>query len=908
MSRNPLVELKNTNQAIERYFSQVGTLSRGAIAQDAVSQFRNLVEHLSMALEFGALYQGSDYYRDVKPAIEGLKRTRNTSFLWEFHRLLQKVVSHYTPTEDESQRLLLRYKEYLILCREIARDKLGIDILFGLGNLNWNDDPGLAQYYESILERVESFVVNVSTSIGKERYYVYSRKPIFSKGRIFYEYSLAPAMDFTSKFDHVIAFSMERIPTNYAISISVKRSHIPALGSSLPVMIVDGWRASIRPCEINKILKIVGSDSVISGQLNSYKRLMEILTGTGMNLADLCLLPNDEFALLISDLNASGNNQGIVELFEKSRPIISSNSPGARVLRYLLFRPRNKVIENQLFYEPNSKLSNLKLNYGCIPFDTQPYCTSLIGHSPSFTDLANCIDPSSYEDNVLVRVVREREENDGTVFVSEGTLSSFENLDALAKKFNQDLYYKHADRALLHEMGHCFIKSAESDLVSIIKSLTECSKDGIAGYRASTIAKIAAFVPPVDDPIKADIAARLFDKSRVALLYGSAGTGKTTLINIVCDALSTSTKLALANTNPAVDNLKRRVKAANCEFMTIAKYLRSSQPHDVDLLVIDECSTVSNADMNRILSRDGFKLLLLVGDTYQIEAIRLGSWFDMVRSFLDEHCLFELEQPWRTASDDLKALWDSVRSISNDIPELLVASNVSRQLDESIFEPFSDDEIILCLNYDGLYGINNINRMLQASNHSSVVPWGLHTYKVGDPILFNESNRFAPALYNNLKGRISGLTLLSEGSLQVDVDVATPLSAMDIVGIDGLSYINSLDDGFTRLRFEISEHDEDINGDSSKTSIVPFQVAYAVSIHKTQGLEYDSVKVIVTKDVEEKITHSIFYTAITRAKNHLAIYWSPETQDTVIEGFAHIDCKKDSQLIANRNGLKLKGK
>lgn len=137
-------------------------------------------------------------------------------------------------------------------------------------------------------------------------------------------------MDFTSKFDHVIAFSMERIPTNYAISISVKRSHIPALGSSLPVMIVDGWRASIRPCEINKILKIVGSDSVISGQLNSYKRLMEILTGTGMNLADLCLLPNDEFAVFISDLNVSGNNQGILELFEKSRPIISSNSPGAR--------------------------------------------------------------------------------------------------------------------------------------------------------------------------------------------------------------------------------------------------------------------------------------------------------------------------------------------------------------------------------------------------------------------------------------------------------------------------------------------------------------------------------------------------------------------------------------------------
>jgi hypothetical protein len=160
-------------------------------------------------------------------------------------------------------------------------------------------------------------------------------------------------------------------------------------------------------------------------------------------------------------------------------------------------------------------------------------------------------------------------------------------------------------------------------------------------------------------------------------------------------------------------------------------------------------------------------------------------------------------------------------------------------------------------------------------------------------------------LYNNLKGKISGLTLLSDRSLQVEVDVDIPLSAIDVMGVEGLSYVKSFDNGSTRLRFEISEHDEDGNGDSSKTSIVPFQVAYAVSIHKAQGLEYDSVKVIVTKDVEEKITHSIFYTAITRAKSNLAIYWSPETQNAVINGFAHADYMKDSQLIARRNNLKL---
>ena len=63
--------------------------------------------------------------------------------------------------------------------------------------------------------------------------------------------------------------------------------------------------------------------------------------------------------------------------------------------------------------------------------------------------------------------------------------------------------------------------------------------------------------------------------------------------------------------------------------------------------------------------------------------------------------------------------------------------------------------------------------------------------------------------------------------------------------------------------------DED---DDSSDAVVPFQVAYAVSIHKAQGLEYDSVKIVISNEVEEMISHNIFYTAITRAKEKLKIY------------------------------------
>ena len=63
-------------------------------------------------------------------------------------------------------------------------------------------------------------------------------------------------------------------------------------------------------------------------------------------------------------------------------------------------------------------------------------------------------------------------------------------------------------------------------------------------------------------------------------------------------------------------------------------------------------------------------------------------------------------------------------------------------------------------------------------------------------------------------------------------------------------------------------------------------MAYAVSIHKAQGLEYDSVKVVIPSVNTEKITKGVFYTAITRTKKKLTIYWSSETMVAIISGFS----------------------
>jgi hypothetical protein len=133
------------------------------------------------------------------------------------------------------------------------------------------------------------------------------------------------------------------------------------------------------------------------------------------------------------------------------------------------------------------------------------------------------------------------------------------------------------------------------------------------------------------------------------MIYGAAGTGKSTLINHVSRFWNDSKKLYIANTHPAVENLKRKVKAANTEFLTIKKYL--NRYPKTDILFIDECSMVNNRDMVEILRNGKFELLVLVGDVYQIEAIQFGNWFNLARSFVPLKAQFELIKPYISSEE-----------------------------------------------------------------------------------------------------------------------------------------------------------------------------------------------------------------------------------------------------------------
>ena len=133
--------------------------------------------------------------------------------------------------------------------------------------------------------------------------------------------------------------------------------------------------------------------------------------------------------------------------------------------------------------------------------------------------------------------------------------------------------------------------------------------------------------------------------------------------------------------------------------------------------------------------------------------------------------------------------------------------------------------------------------------------------------------------------------------IQFDIELDTVINGIDAYGHD-FELLDNSAGGNSVVRFSVySTKSTDEDDDSTSETVIPFQIAYAVSIHKAQGLEYRSVKIVITDEVDELITHSIFYTAITRAQEKLKIYWTPEVEHKVLSTIHPKDMGKDISLL-----------
>ncbi|MCJ0765361.1 ATP-dependent DNA helicase [Variovorax terrae] len=869
---------------------------RALLSQNVLSLIRNLIEGITVRLHTGTA-DAEFNYDAIEPGLAFIKSKAKFNFLGRFHKLIQKSASHYTLDGDASERLMLKYYEYLHRTRSLLQDSCGIAVLANLEAFPIDLDPSLREYHEKIAERIDAPRSSRSDGGTRERYYIHKTRPFFVRGRIYYEVTFYRAVNKVSKFDRLIAFTRVDMTDKYAAMLMLQRDSIEVLGHTMPVAIIREWEVSIRPCEFDNFARLLGKS--ISTRTNSveYQHLMGWLTEGAGSLVDLLDMSDSQYAVWRTAGTDFVTKLQIFPVLDEVRRIVKSASSGQNILRYLMLRMHNQTIKAQYNWNGCDRLSGMKLQFGCIPFETMPFCTSLPGHNPRYWDLVESLEVTGRNHELLARRVKNNVERHGILYAPVADLEEFGEVSGLIFTYNNRLYYKHTERRLMLDKKHVFICGYENETVSIVEKLQTYALSRIDGYTQAVERWLSEARRGIDDPAKENALKQLFSQSRVALIYGAAGTGKSTMVDHIAHYFNDKQKLFLAHTNPAIDNLKRKVTAQNSDFRTISSQIsRKTSSLEFDLLVIDECSTVSNADLIKVLEKTSFKLLVLVGDVYQIESIQFGNWFGIIRSFIPSASVFELTTPFRTKNNSLLRFWDKVRAIEDDIAEVMAHNGYSTVLDKTLFEAQGQDEIILCLNYDGLYGINNVNRFLQSGNPGAATIWRVSTYKIGDPVLFNETERFRPVIYNNLKGRIVGIDH-ARGRIQFDIELDRPLSEFD-VDSDELEWM-----GGSTVRFSVYESDASDEDDDSLNITVPFQVAYAVSIHKAQGLEYDSVKIVVTDANEDDITHSIFYTAITRARERLQIFWTPETQQRVLKKLTRGSDSKDVTLLASRRSL-----
>lgn len=890
----------NVNETICKNIEKFAQSERGLLSQNILAQLRNLVEQIFLN-EYSHGKDIDNNYKNIVKAIDYAKTRGELRFLNRFHKLLQISSSHYTLDEENSERLMLKYYKSLLEIKNFLKNKYDLEVFQNLNDFPLDIDKSQKPYYEAIANVIEHHPIEIE-SIYNERYYIQKIKPFFVNNKIYYEITFILANDKRNKFDRIIAFTKLEILKNYAVNLSIKVKEINILDKEMPILIIDNWEPSIRPCELNNFAKILGKPENIKVGSTEYKNLMFQLKSIRLNLVELIDLPNDSYIFLKGQILLNAKNSNIFDILDACRYITINNKKGNNVIRYLLYYLNNRIIKKQFRDEPCSILSNLFLKFGCIPFDQMPFNTSLINHNPKVSDLLDCINTEGREHELLARQIKNNTETKGELYTNEKELENFENIDELIKKYNRSLYPKHVHRRIETFKDFLYIKGYEQDTHDILQIIKSYSISGVKKYSDSVDSWLAKSAYVIDCEEKKKALREMFVNSKVALIYGSAGTGKSTIINHLSNFLNDKSKLYLANTNPAVDNLKRKIEANNCTFRTIASFLMSNTVKtDFDILIIDECSTVNNKDMLEVLKKATFKLLVLVGDIYQIESITFGNWFSMAKKFISKESITELTKPYRSDNAQLITFWDKIRNIDknklDNIVEIITKNNYSKALDESIFEQSQDDEIILCLNYDGLYGINNINRFLQNNNESSPFLWGVHTYKINDPVLFNESERFGSILYNNLKGKIIDIKIFTD-RIRFDVEIDKVLNDIDVWGTP-ITLLDCDKNDKSLIRFSVNKNKStDEDDDSFSDTIVPFQVAYAISIHKAQGLEYNSVKIVITNEINEMISHNIFYTAITRAKEKLKIYWTPETERKILDNLTVRDSGRDAALFA----------
>ena len=560
------------------------------------------------------------YTQYMKP----LKESNEYGYIWRLHHSLQITISHYVPAEDGAVRLMEGYLSRLYQLRDQMREKFELTLMRNLEEYPQEKNSELDPYYEKIYIALKGMHLEDGTKHTNDRYYITRKKYRTVNRKGFFEYTLSYAQEEITKFDRFVAYSFNDIPDNYSIQCDFDQANVDFNGVDIDIKCIIAWNISIRPCELEKLAAICGYDDRVRSDSAYYKALMRFLSRSGMNLLDIILADNEDYEIYIQQLELDKNIK-LKNTFEKVRDIIIGEKPGSNILRYITAYLKNDVVRDQLSDRSNNRVSYLYLKNEAIPFDEMPYASSLYGHNLPKSRLHKCLEVYDCEHQYVSAMVNKEAYDSNTLYVTVDD-SKLDYFRYELEVFNQNLYKskKQQLRKIETFTNHLYVKGYYDVTKSVMEKLQQYTSEGVEGYSDMLIDK-NEFINKIDDVAKQKIVKNIFMNSRLGMVYGAAGTGKTRVAEYIAKIFENKNILLLANTNAAKNNLERRINAS-CDCYTVYDYLKNGYSwKKYDLVILDECSTVCNEEVLNLFEKCNAKAYLLIGDIYQIEAIKFGN-------------------------------------------------------------------------------------------------------------------------------------------------------------------------------------------------------------------------------------------------------------------------------------------
>lgn len=378
-------------------------------------------------------------------------------------------------------------------------------------------------------------------------------------------------------------------------------------------------------------------------------------------------------------------------------------------------------------------------------------------------------------------------------------------------------------------------------------------------------------------------------RSDIFILTGGPGTGKTTTLNGIIDILEYQ-GLSISIAAPTGRAAKRISELTGKEAKTIHRLLETEfsegvltfrkneqQPLEADAIVVDEMSMVDTMLFDSLLraAKPSCKLIL-VGDYNQLPSVGAGNILHDLLS-CDQIPTIRLQHIFRQAAESL-IVTNAHEIVQGNIPQLsrtdgdffLLKRHSIETASQTIldlvcqrlpnryhFSPIEDIQVI-CPQRKGDLGMMDLNQKLQqrlnppAPNKPECKSL-FYTFRTGDKVM---------QIRNNYDLEWSKGTESGQGIFNGDIGI-----------------IKMIDNGSQTMAINFEERVAYYSFEMANE----LELAYAITVHKSQGSEFEAVVIPVMGGYKKLYYRNLLYTAITRAKKLLILVGREEQVRQMIE-------------------------